>query len=63
MKLKARLNKIHRANPNGLLCDKALLDKLRDGEAVEIPEDAGNELLQMGFVEKAKKQKQNKEAK
>ena len=63
MKLKARSNKIHRANPNGLLCDKALLDKLRDGEAVEIPEDAGNELLQMGFVEKAKKQKQNKEAK
>tara|TARA_X000001388_G_C2227961_1_gene121828 strand:+ start:2162 stop:2353 length:192 start_codon:yes stop_codon:yes gene_type:complete len=63
MKIKARLNKIHRANPNGLLCDKASLDKLRDGEAVELPEEAANELLGMGFVEKAKKQKQNKEAK
>ena len=63
MKIKARLDKIHRANPNGLLCDKASLNKLRDGEVVEIPEDAGNELLQMGFVEKAKTKKQTKEAK
>ena len=63
MKLKARLNKIHRANPNGLLCDKASLDKLRDGEAVEIPEDAANELLKMGFAEKAKAKKQKQEAK
>lgn len=54
MKLKAKLNKIHRVNPNGVLCDKASLNKLRDGEVVEIPEDAGNELLNMGFVEKAK---------
>ena len=54
MKLKAKLNKIHRVNPTGVLCDKASLNKLRDGEVVEIPEDAGNELLNMGFVEKAK---------
>ena len=54
MKLKAKLNKIHRVNPNGVLCDKASLNKLRDGEVVEIPEDAGNELLNMGLVEKAK---------
>tara|TARA_R110002012_G_C11349250_1_gene579347 strand:+ start:357 stop:548 length:192 start_codon:yes stop_codon:yes gene_type:complete len=63
MKIKAKLDKIHRANPNGLLCDKASLSKLRDGEAVELPEEAASELLNMGFVEKAKKQKQNKEAK
>ena len=63
MKVKARQNKFHRVNPNGVLCDKASLDKLRDGEAVELPEEAANELLRMGFVEKAKKQKQNKEAK
>jgi hypothetical protein len=63
MKIKARQNKFHRVNPNGVLCDKASLNKLRDGEAVEIPEDAGNELLQMGFVEKAKTKKQTKEAK
>ena len=63
MKIKARQNKFHRVNPTGVLCDKASLNKLRDGEAVEIPEDAGNELLQMGFVEKAKTKKQTKEAK
>ena len=54
MKVKAKLNKIHRANPNGILCDVASLDKLRDGEVVALPDDAGNELLNMGFVEKAK---------
>ena len=63
MKVKARLKKIHRVNPNGVLCDKASLDKLRDGEVVEIPEDAANELLNMGFAVKAKNKKQNKEAK
>ena len=63
MKVKARQNKFHRVNPNGVLCDKASLNKLRDGEAVEIPEDAASELLDMGFVEKAKNKKQSKEAK
>ena len=63
MKVKARLNKIHRVNPNGVLCDKGSLNKLRDGESVDIPEDAANELLNMGFVEKARNKKQNKEAK
>ena len=63
MKLKARQNKFHRVNPNGVLCDKASLNKLREGEAVEIPEDAANELLKMGFVVKAKNKKQNKETK
>tara|TARA_R100000995_G_scaffold491_1_gene338 strand:- start:5610 stop:5801 length:192 start_codon:yes stop_codon:yes gene_type:complete len=63
MKVKARQNKFHRVNPNGVLCDKASLNKLRDGEVVEIPEDAANELLNMGFAVKAKNKKQNKEAK
>ena len=63
MKVKARQNKFHRVNPNGVLCDKASLDKLRDGEVVEIPEEAASELLGMGFVEKAKSKKQSKEAK
>ena len=63
MKIKAKLNKFHRVNPNGVLCDKGSLNKLRDGESVDIPEDAANELLNMGFVEKAKNKKQNKEAK
>ena len=63
MKVKARLKKIHRVNPNGVLCDKASLDKLRDGEVVEIPEDAANELLVKGFVEKSKSKKESKEVK
>ena len=63
MKVKARLKKFHRVTPHGVLCDKASLNKLRDGEAVEIPEDAANELLKMGFVVKAKNKKQNKETK
>ena len=62
MKVKARLNKFHRVNPNGVLCDKVSLNKLREGETVDIPEDAANELLGMGFVEKAKTKK-TKEAK
>ncbi len=63
MKIKAKLNKFHRVNPNGVLCDVASLNKLRNGEAVEIPEDAGSELIDMGFAEIAKIKKQNKEAK
>tara|TARA_R100001443_G_scaffold26888_1_gene40219 strand:+ start:2758 stop:2949 length:192 start_codon:yes stop_codon:yes gene_type:complete len=63
MKIKARLNKFHRVNPNGVLCDKASLSKLRAGEVVELPEEAANELLGMGFVEKAKMKKQTKETK
>jgi len=61
MKLKAKLNKIHRASSNGLLCGKASLKKLKKGEVVEIPKDAADELLGMGFVELAKIKKQNKE--
>jgi len=63
MKLKARLNKIHRLNPNGVKCDAGSLDKLRAGESVEIPEDAANELLSMGFVELVKQKQKKKESK
>ena len=57
MKIKARLNKFHRVNPNGISCDVNSLDKLGAGEVVDVPEDAANELLNMGFVEKAKQNK------
>jgi hypothetical protein len=53
MKIKARLNKIHRVNPNGILCDSSSLDKLRSGEVVDVAEEVASELLNMGFVEKA----------
>ena len=52
MKIKARLNKIHRVNPNGILCNSSSLDKLRSGEVVDVAEEVANELLDMGFVEK-----------
>ena len=54
MKVKARKNKFHRVNPNGVTCDKSSLKKLRNGEVVELSEDAANELLNMGFVEPVK---------
>ena len=54
MKVKARENKIHRVNPNGVACDKSSLKKLRDCEVVELSEDVANELLSMGFVEPIK---------
>ena len=63
MKVKAKLNKFHRVNPNGVVCDAGSLDKLRAGESVEIPEDAANELLSMGFVELVKQKQKKKESK
>lgn len=63
MKIKARLNKFHRINPNGVLCNAGSLDKLRKGESVEISEDAANELLSMGFVELVKQKQKKKESK
>lgn len=64
MKVKARLNKFHRINPNGVLCDAGSLDKLRAGESVELPEDVANELLSLGFIEPVKeKPKKKKESK
>lgn len=57
MKVKARLNKFYRVNSNGVLCDKSSLNKLRSGEVVDLSEDAANELISMGFVEKVKQTK------
>lgn len=62
MKIKGKLNKLHRANPNGVLCDKSSLNKLRSGETVNVTEKVAQELLNMGFVEKVK-EKSKKEAK
>ena len=60
MKVKGRLNKFHRVNPNGVACDKSSLKKLRDGEVVELSEDVANELLSMGFVEPVKNKPKKK---
>ena len=52
MKIKGKLEKLHRVNPNGVLCDKGSLDKLRSGEVIEATEEVAQELLNMGVVEK-----------
>lgn len=57
MKVKGFVKKLHRVNPNGVICDSGSLDKLRAGEKVELSEDAANELIGMGFVEKVKQTK------
>ncbi len=62
MKIKGKTNKLHRVNPNGVLCDKSSLNKLRSGETVNVTEKVAQELLNMGFVEKVK-EKSKKEAK
>jgi|TARA_R100001530_G_C4307637_1_gene152143 hypothetical protein len=51
MKIKVKLNKIHSVNPNGILCDTASFDKLKEGKEVDIPGDAAKELINMGMVE------------
>ena len=63
MKIKAKENKIHRINSNGVLCDKGSLDKLRDGEVVEVSEGVGQQLLNFGVVEQVKQKSKKKESK
>ncbi len=62
MDIKARNNKLHRINPNGVMCDKGDLDKLRAGLTVTMSEKVAQELLDMGVAEQVKKQKKKKEA-
>jgi hypothetical protein len=57
MKIKARENKVHRVNPNSILCDRASLAELKEGKAVDISDEAAEELLNMGMAEKASNNK------
>ena len=57
MKIKARENKLHRVNPNSILCDRASLAELKEGKAVDISDEAVEELLNMGMAEKASNNK------
>ena len=57
MKIKARENKLHRVNPNSILCDRASLAELKEGKAVDISDEAAEELLNMGMAEKASNNK------
>ena len=57
MKIKARENKLHRVNPNSILCDRASLAELKEGKAVDISNEAAEELLNMGMAIKASNNK------
>ncbi len=57
MKIKARENKLHRVNPNSILCDRASLAELKEGKIVDISDEAAEELLNMGMAEKASNNK------
>ena len=54
MKIKGKSNKIYRVNPNSVLCSPAQFSKLKEGETVDVDEDAAKQLLNMGVVEKGK---------
>jgi len=54
MKIKGKPNKIYRVNPNSVLCSQAQFSKLGEGETVEVAEEAAEQLLKMGVVEKGK---------
>tara|TARA_Y100001937_G_scaffold128339_1_gene204104 strand:+ start:62 stop:256 length:195 start_codon:yes stop_codon:yes gene_type:complete len=57
MKIKGLIKKLHRLNPNGVLCDAGTLDKLRKGEAVSVSNKEGRQLINMGFAEQVKEKK------
>ena len=57
MKIKARENKIHRINPNSIICDRVSLAELKDGKIVDISNEAAEELLNMGMVKKSNNKK------
>jgi hypothetical protein len=63
MDIKGRENKLHRVNPNGVMCSKSDLAKLKAGLTVTMDKKVAQELLDMGVVEQVTKQKKKKEAK
>ena len=61
MKIKGKIDKIYRINSNSVLCDVASFDKLKEGDTVDLPNEAAEQLLNIGVVEKAKSTKTKKE--
>ena len=57
MKIKARANKLHRVNPNSILCDRVSLARLKEGKVIDVSDEAAEELLNMGMAEKASNNK------
>jgi hypothetical protein len=63
MKIKGRSNKLHRVNPNSVLCDADSFGKLKEGQTVDIDEEAASQLLNMGMAKKIKSNNKKKESK
>ena len=63
MKIKGRENKLHRVNPNSVLCDVDSFGKLKEGQTVDIDEEAASQLLNMGMAKKIKSNNKKKESK
>ena len=63
MKITGKINKIYRINSNSVLCDVASFDKLKEGGTVDLPNEAAEQLLNMGVAKKAKSIKSKKESK
>ena len=61
MKIIGKINKIYRINSNAVVCDVASFDKLKEGGTVDLPNEAAEQLLNMGVVKKAKSTKTKKE--
>lgn len=63
MKIKGRIEKLHRININAISCDVASFDKLKNGKIINIPEKSAKELINMGVAEQAENKKTKKESK
>jgi len=63
MKIEGRENKLHRVNPNSVLCDADSFGKLKEGQTVDIDEEAASQLLNMGMAKKIKSNNKKKESK
>tara|TARA_R100000742_G_C4252748_1_gene70897 strand:+ start:408 stop:605 length:198 start_codon:yes stop_codon:yes gene_type:complete len=63
VKIKGRIEKLHRININAISCDVASFDKLKNGKTINIPEKAAKELINMGVAEQAENKKTKKESK
>ena len=63
MKIKGRSNKLHRVNPNSVLCDADSFGKLKEGQTVDIDKEAASQLLDMGMAKKIKSNNKKKESK
>jgi len=63
VKIKGRIEKLHRININAISCDVASFDKLKNGKIINIPEKSAKELINMGVAEQAENKKTKKESK